>query len=98
MFLGPSVLGLRFPDLGGRRSEFSRHLFKGIRDKTACYHAANTILAFKDISQRSGTCIQQLDQTSPIHKNERVPTTVTSLMLKLWICQLQRKMKPPIKL
>ena len=105
VFLGLSVLGLRFPDLGGSdvlglRSEFSRHLFKRDqpeiasalygRDKTACYHAANTILAFKDISQRSGTCIQQLDQTSPIHKNERVPMTVIqwkTMYTSQWWCR-----------
>ncbi|CAH3171696.1 unnamed protein product, partial [Porites lobata] len=35
------------------------------QDNAGCYHAANTILACKDISQRSGIFIQQLDFSDP---------------------------------
>ena len=35
------------------------------QDNAGCYHAANTILACKDISQRSGIFIPQLDFSDP---------------------------------
>ena len=35
------------------------------QDNAGCYHAANTILVRKDISQRSGIFIQQLDFSDP---------------------------------
>lgn len=35
------------------------------QDNAGCYHAASTILACKDISKRTGVCVQRLDFSDP---------------------------------
>lgn len=35
------------------------------QDNAGCYHAANTILACKDISKRAGVCVQRIDFSDP---------------------------------
>lgn len=43
--------------------EINRAFYR--QDNTGCYHAANTILACKEISKRTGVCVQHLDFSDP---------------------------------